>query len=98
MALPQGQSTEKNGDGRKINLPGKYVHKESGAILITSAGDEGVVQADALMQPRWAGAWHRASDVPTRLEIQEMQKVQTMKDKKAVALEKKAEEAELATV
>ena len=91
--LSKGQSTEKNGDGRAINLPGKYVHKQSGATLITSAGDEGVVQADALMQPRWQGAWHRASDVPSRLEVKEMQKAQAIKDAKAESADKKELEA-----
>lgn len=95
MALSKGQSTERNGDGRPINLPGKYVHKESGATLITSAGDEGVVQADALMQPRWAGAWHRASDVPSRQEVLAMQKAQAMKDAKETAIEKDADKAEI---
>ena len=44
--LPKGQSQEKT-EGR-VNLPGIYVHKESGAKFITVEGEGGYIQADAL--------------------------------------------------
>ncbi len=94
--LSKGQSTERNGDGRPINLPGKYVQAKTGKVVLTQPGDEGIVQADALMQPRWAqvGApWHRAGDVPSRLEVKEMQKAQAIKDAKAESADKKELEA-----
>lgn len=94
--LPHGQSTESNGDKRPVNLPGIYENKKSKKQIITSEGDEGIVQADALMQPRWQNAWERVGDVPSRIELLEMQKAQAMKDKTAAAREKKAEKAQLA--
>ena len=94
--ISSGQSKERNGDGRAINLPGIYTHAKSGKRVITADGDEGVVQADALMQPRWQGAWERTGDVPSRIEILAMQKAQAMKDAKVTAIEKKVDEAEIA--
>lgn len=92
--IPKMQSKEVNYDGRPVNLPGIYEHKDTDAVFITSEGDEGIAQADALMQPLWQGAWERVGDVPTRLEILEMRKKQEIKDATAEALAegKKAEE------
>ena len=78
--LPKGQSSERSGDGRFVNLPGIYEHKESGTQIITSEGAEGVVQADALMAPKWNGGWQRVGDVPTREKLLEMRKAQEEKD------------------
>lgn len=85
--LPKGKSNERT-DGRALNLPGVYVHKESGAKFITSDGEEGVIQADALNSPVWKDGWERVGDVPTRLEILEANKAQEVKDAAAEALAK----------
>lgn len=78
--LPKGQSSESNGDRRPINLPGIYRHGPSGKEVITSDGDEGVIQADAMMQPRWQNTWKRVGDVPSRVEQLAMRKKQALKD------------------
>lgn len=93
--IPKGQSKESNSDGRPLNLPGIYVHKESGAKFITTNGDEGVAQADALMVEKWRGGWERVGDVPSRVELLAMNKAQQIKDAKAEAAQKKADEAEM---
>lgn len=93
--LPKMQSRELNGDGRPINLPGIYKHKDTGQTYITPDGDEGVAHADALMSPVWKDAWQRVGDVPTRLEILEMRKAQEVKDATTEALEKGKEAAEM---
>jgi len=80
--LPKGQSKEKNGDGRPINLPGVYFHKDSDTKFVTSDGDEGILQADALNSPVWNNGWTRIGDVPTRTELLELQKAQEIKDAK----------------
>lgn len=89
--LPKGQSVERT-EGRPYNLPGIYKHKPSGNTLITSDGDEGVVQADALMSPVWKDQWERVGDVPSRVELKEMREAQLQKDLKSGATkpEKKA--------
>lgn len=79
--LPKGQSQEST-DGRPVNLPGIYVHKESKKQVITAEGDGGIVQADALMSPVYHGQWERVGDVPTRSELLAMQKAQATKDAK----------------
>ena len=76
--LPKGQSAEVSSD-REVNLPGIYLHKESGAKVITSEGDSGVVMADAIVRQ---GGWERIADVPTRTEVLAMQKAQAAKDAK----------------
>lgn len=91
--LPKGQSAERSTDGRPVNLPGVYVHKDTGAKFITSEGDEGVAQADALMVPLWKDAWERTGDVPSRVEVLKMRKDQEIKDVRAEKAEKAAEEA-----
>lgn len=93
--IPKLQSKEMNSDGRPINLPGVYVHKDNGAKFITSEGDEGVAQADALMQPLWEHAWERTGDVPSRTELLKMRKEQEIQDAAAEALQKGEEAAEL---
>lgn len=79
--LPKGISAERN-EGVN-NLPGIYVHKESGAKFVTSDGDEGSIQADALLSPVWKDGWERIGDVPSRVELLEMRKTQEQKDAKA---------------
>lgn len=93
--LSRGQSTERNGDSRPINLPGTYTHKPSGKTFITVEGDEGVVQADAMMQPRWQGTWERTGDVPSRVDLLAMRKAQELKDAKTEAVDKAKEQAEV---
>ncbi len=93
--IPRGKSSEANGDGRAVNLPGVYLHKESGTKYITPDGDEGVVQADALMSPVWKDGWERVADVPTRLEVLEMRKAQEVKDATEAAIEEGKRNAEL---
>lgn len=95
--LSKGQSTEKNGDGRPINPPGVYLHGQTGTRFITSEGDEGVLQADALMQPRWQGAWKRIEDVPSRVKLLELQKAQALQDAKEAAIDKADETAKIET-
>lgn len=92
---PKMQSKEINSDGRPINLPGVYEHKDTDAVFITSEGDEGVAQADALMHPLWKDAWERVGDVPSRVEILAMRKAQEIKDATAEALEKGKEAEEM---
>lgn len=96
--IPKMQSKERNTDGRPLNLPGIYEDKNSDAVFITSEGDEGVAQADAIMSPYTGGNWERVGDVPTRLEILEMRKAQEIKDATAEALQagKEAEELKAA--
>lgn len=93
--LPSGKSQELNGDGRPINLPGKYQHKESKAIYITAEGEEGVVQADALMSPVWNSSWERIGDVPSRTELVELREAQLLKDEKEEAVAKADKKAKL---
>ena len=94
--LPKLQSREVPSDGRPVNLPGTYTHKDTGQVFITSSDyDAGVAQADALMNPLWEHAWERTGDVPSRLEIEEMRKAQEVKDATNEALEAGKKEAEL---
>lgn len=93
--IPKMRSVERNSDGRPINLPGIYKHRDTGAVFITSEGDEGIAQADAMMQPLWKDAWERTGDVPTRVEVLAMRKAQLLKDTAQEAIEKKQDEDEL---
>lgn len=93
--IPKMQSKEINSDGRPINMPGIYKHKDTGAEFITSEGQEGVTQADSLMNPLWKDAWERVGDVPSRIELLAMQKAQLVKDTAAEAAQKEADKAEL---
>lgn len=98
--LPKGQSPERT-DGRNVNMPGIYVHKDTGTEFITSPGEEGIVQADALMSEKWKGTpWEWQGDVPTRVELQERQRQQLIKDtaadKVAGNTDKETLEAEVA--
>lgn len=92
--LPKGQSTEKT-DGRPVNEPGIYIHKDTKEQFITADGEAGAIQADALMSPIWKDAWYRAADVPNRIELLKIRKAQAIKDAKDEAIQKKADEAEL---
>jgi len=93
--LPKLKSEEFNTDGRPKNMPGIYKHKDSGATWITSPGETGTVQADALMAPIWEHAWERTGDVPSRLELIKMRKMQAMKDVLIEAKVKEEDEAEM---
>lgn len=92
--IPKMQSRELNSE-RPNNEPGTYVHRDTGAKFITSDGDEGIIQADALMSPVWKDAWERVGDVPSRLEILELRKAQEVKDATEAALEEGKANAEL---
>lgn len=97
--IPKGQSKEKNYDGRPVNMPGIYRHKDSGVKFITSSSfDEGVAQADALMTPAWKDAWEWIGEVPSKVELLATQKAQLIKDTAAEAVQKKADEAELKAI
>lgn len=96
--IPKLQSKEINGDGRPVNLPGIYTHRDTKKEYITADGDEGVAQADALMSPVWKDAWERTGDVPSRLELLEMRKKQLAKDLAEEASQKEADEAEIETL
>lgn len=91
--LPKGQSAERT-DGRPINEPGVYIHKDTKAEFVTAPGEEGVIQADALMAPIWKDAWYRATDLPTREQLLKIRKAQELKDAKAEAKKKAEEKAE----
>lgn len=93
--IPKLKSQERNTDGRPLNLPGVYRHKDTGAEYITPDGEEGVVQADALKAPVWKDAWEWVRDVPTRLELLEKRKAQEITEATAEALEKGKEAAEM---
>lgn len=91
--LPKGQSAERNGDNRPVNLPGKYKHKPTGAVFITADGSEGVVQADALSNPEvWHYEWERFGDVPSRVELLEMRKAQEATESALIEGEKTQKE------
>lgn len=80
---PSNLPKQKSGEvttGRTQNLPGTYKHRDTGAIYITAEGEEGVIQADALMSPIWEHAWERTGEVPSRTELLEMRKAQEEKD------------------
>src|SRR3990167_3222441 len=91
--IPKGQSAEKN-DGRSFP-PGIYRNKDNKEIFITAEGEEGSIQADALMSPIWKDVWQWEAEVPNRVELLALRKAQLIKDAKAEAEEKKAEKAEL---
>ena len=93
--LPKGQSKERYTDNRPINEPGTYKHKDTGAVYITAPGEEGIIQADALMSPLWQDAWERVGDVPSRIELLAMQKAQLQKDAVLDKAAKAKEEAEI---
>jgi hypothetical protein len=81
MTLPKGQSNEVS--PVRVNKPGVYRHRHTGAEFITIPGDDGVVQADALLSPVWKDAWERVGDVPTADELLRMRKAQEKKDAEA---------------
>lgn len=88
--IPKQKSAERNTDGRPLNLPGIYVHKDTGATFITAEGEDGTTQADALMSPNWEHSWEWTAEVPTRLEILDMRKVQEQKDAALIEAPEKA--------
>lgn len=93
--LPKGKSKEISSDGRPLNNPGIYVHKDTKGVFITAEGEPGVIQADQLMSPIWQGAWEWTADVPNRLELLEMRKAQLVKDNTEAAVQSGREAAEL---
>lgn len=93
--IPKGQSPESYTDGRLVNQPGIYKHHDTGAEFITFPGEEGVLQADALMSPVWKDKWERIGDVPSRAELDKRRRAQLLTDTKREAREKAEEEAEL---
>jgi hypothetical protein len=93
--LPKGKSQEVATDGRPLNQPGIYKHKDTGGIFITAEGEAGVLQADALTSPIWKDAWEWTAEVPSRTELLKMRKAQEIKDATEEALEKGKEAAEL---
>ena len=94
--LPKMQSREVNADGRPLNLPGVYVHKDTGSKFITSSDfDTGVAQADALNNPLWKDGWERVGEVPTHLEVLEMRKAQEIKDAADEVIAKNKAKADL---
>lgn len=96
--LPKGQSKERT-DGRPMNEPGTYTHRDTGKVFITAEGEEGVIQADALTAPVWKDAWERTGGVPSRTELLKQKEEAVSKveaQEKAKKLEKaKKEVAEL---
>lgn len=81
QSLPRGQSPLRDGEGRPMHLPGVYIHKTSGAKVITQPTRFGVSQADALMSPQWNGEWERVGEVPSGTELLKMRQEQEQKDK-----------------
>lgn len=89
--LPQVGTAEKS---PVTNLPGDYAMDGVKQHIITAPGDEGAVQADALVRV----GFKRVGELPSRVELLAMQKKQLVKD---LADEKRAkadEEAELASL
>lgn len=84
--LPSGPSAEKS---PRSNLPGEYAMDGVEQHIITTEGDEGYIQADALVRV----GFKRVGDVPSRVELLAMQKRQLVKD---LAAEKKAKDDEKA--
>lgn len=95
-SIPKNQSAE-TVSGRPQNKPGIYKHRDTGATFITAAGEEGILQADALLSPVWKDAWERVGDAPSSQELLEMRKKQLIKDTKAEKARQEAEKAELET-
>ena len=94
--IPKGQSAEKS-EARSFP-PGIYRNKDNKEIFITAEGEEGSIQADALMNPIWKDVWEWEAEVPNRVELLKLRKAQLLKDAKAEADEKKAEKAEIDAV
>lgn len=95
--IPKLQSKEANYDGRPVNLPGTYRHKDTKEDFITSSDfDAGVAQADYLMSPVWKDAWSRVGDVPSYTELLARNRAQLIKDSAAEGSAKREEEADLA--
>lgn len=93
-AVNKGKSPELT-EGRPVSPPGIYQHRDTGQKFITSPGEAGSIQADALLSPIWKGAWERVGDVPSRTELMEQNKKASAKveaQEKATKL-KKAKEA-----
>lgn len=90
----KGKGPEVSTDGRPVNPPGVYVHKDTGAKFITAPGEEGVVQADSLMTPLWQNAWEWTADVPSREELLASRKAQEVEEAAQEALQKGKEAAE----
>lgn len=72
-AVNKGKSPELT-EGRPVNPPGIYTHRDTEQKFITSPGEAGSIQADALLSPVWKDAWERVGDVPSRTELLEQKK------------------------
>lgn len=91
--LPKGKSSEVS-NGRQ-NPPGIYRHKDTGAEFITSDGNDGSIQADALLSPVWKDGWEWIGEVPSRVELLERQKTQQIKEATEATLAKEQEDKDL---
>lgn len=88
------QSAEFAPEGKPANFPGIYEMKREGldsVRIITQPGDEGRVQADALVRVGYV----RVGEVPSRTELLTMQKRQQARDMAEEKAAKIREEAEL---
>lgn len=86
--LPSGPSSEKS---PRANLPGEYAMDGVEQHIITVEGDEGYIQADALVRV----GFKRVGEVPSRVELLAMQKKQLVKDLAEAKKAKNDEQAEL---
>ena len=57
-------NSEKQGDGRKANLPGIYELPGTDVKITTSEGNDGYIQADAFVQVGFKYAGPHGSDKP----------------------------------
>jgi hypothetical protein len=89
--LPHGGAAEQS---PVKNLPGVYRHEGAKAEIITVPGNEGSIQADALVRVGYT----RVNDLPSRVELLAMQKKQLVKDLADEKRAKAADEAELAAL
>ena len=83
--LPKGQSGEVT-PGKAKNEPGVYRHEAAKVQIITQPGNDGAIQADALVRVGYT----RMGETLNREELLKMQKAQLQKD----LAEAKAEKAE----
>lgn len=78
--LPKGPgSAEEPGTGVPANLPGVYKHGPSGNTVTVMPDAKSTGQQDALVRM----GFERVGDAPSRTELNEQQKAQAEKDRKA---------------
>lgn len=73
--LPKGQSSETT-PGKPKNEAGVYRHEAAKVQIITQPGNDGAIQADALVRV----GYKRMGDTLSREELLKMQKAQLAKD------------------